>query len=141
VAAHYQRDNKIMSKTKTKDKKIIVIPIKKRKAETESTNVIAALMDLQVNPGWAIIVKNINDNIAFLEQAILEKRDPVTKIDLSDAEVETLRIKRSLNIDIRDTPANYIKVVQETEEVPEDFDPYFKTNEEIIKAKNKTNED
>jgi hypothetical protein len=130
-----------MSKTKTKDKKIIVIPIKKRKAETESTNVIAALMDLQVNPGWAIIVKNINDNIAFLEQAILEKRDPVTKIDLSDAEVETLRIKRSLNIDIRDTPANYIKVVQETEEVPEDFDPYFKTNEEIIKAKNKTNED
>ena len=98
-------------------------------------DMIASLTSMQATQGWAIMVKILNDNIAYLEKAILEKIDPVSKAILTDAEVEILRVKRNLNIDLRDTPQTYSKVVREAGEVPEEYDPYFQTNDEIKKAK------
>lgn len=98
-------------------------------------NVIASLASMQASTGWAIMVKILNDNIKFLESAILEKIDPHTKVRLTDEEVEILRIKRSLNIDLRDTPQNYSRIIKEVGAEPIDYDPYFKTNDEIKKAK------
>lgn len=97
-------------------------------------NTLGALMSLQASTGWAIIVGILNDNIAYLEQAILNKIDPVSKLALSDAEIEILRTKRALNIELRETPANYTKVVKDTGDIPTEYDPYFKTNNDIIKA-------
>ena len=95
---------------------------------------------LSVNSIYAgLYVNNRNlsklDNIKYLETAILEKIDPATKLALSDSEVEILRTKRNLNIDLRDTPANYSKVVRDSGEVPVEYDPYFKTIAEVEKAR------
>lgn len=123
-----------MTKKAQKIKDVMTVPMPKPEAPSAADNVIGALASLQASQGWAIVVKVINDNIAYLEKAILEKIDPLSKAPLSDAEVEILRTKRSLNIDLRETPQNYAKVVRDTGEVPEEYDPYFKTNSDIIKA-------
>lgn len=125
---------KKIAKTKKKIGKVIVAQVPKPEASAVD-NVIGALTSLQATQGWAIVVKILNDNIAYLEKAIIDKTDPDTKAPLTNDEVEILRIKRSLNIDLRETPKNYAKVVSDTGEVPEEFDPYFKTNDEIIKAR------
>ena len=127
-----------MTKKQTKKTKVMTVEIPKQEAPALNAveNVIASLTSLQASQGWAIVVKILNDNIAYLEKAILEKVDPITKEVLTDAEVEILRIKRGLNIDLRDTPGNYSKVVKDVGEVPVEYDPFFKTNADIIKAKN-----
>jgi len=97
-------------------------------------NVKSALDALAISPGWQIICKILNDNIDYLEMAILERIDPKTKALLSHEEVEELRKMRSLNIEVRDTPKNYKKHLEKTGIVPKEFDPYFKTRSEIQKA-------
>jgi hypothetical protein len=124
---------KIAKIRKKKIGKVIVAQVPKPEATTVE-NVIGALTSLEASQGWAIVVKILNDNISYLEKAIIEKIDPDTKLALTNEEVEILRIKRSLNIDLRETPKNYTRVVNDTGDVPEEFDPYFKTNDEIIKA-------
>lgn len=114
----------------------VEIPKQEAPAADATASVISALAAMQASTGWAIVAKVLNDNIKFLETAILDKVDPITKEPLTDAEVEILRTKRNLNIDLRDTPANYSKVVKEAGSVPPDYDPFFKTKEEIDKAKN-----
>lgn len=115
----------------TKKVKVIVAPVPKPEAPSAIDSVIGALASLEASTGWAIIVKILNDNIKYLETAILEKIDPQSKEPLTDEEVELLRIKRNINIEVRDTPKNYSAVVTTTGEVPEEFDPYFKTNDDI----------
>lgn len=124
-----------MSKTKiTKKNKVITVPIPKPEAPTEVDRVVAALKVLVVSEGWQIIRRILDENIKYLEQAILEKVDPLTKEELTDAEVESLRYKRSLNIELKETPNNYIKVVQKTEKEPEDYDPFYKAAKEMRKS-------
>ena len=112
----------------------MTVPMPKAEAPDAAENVIGALASLQTSIGWAVIVKILNDNIKYLELAILEKIDPVTKVPLNDKQVEVLRTKRGLNIELRDTPANYSKVVKDMGGVPIEYDPYFKTNDDIIRA-------
>lgn len=113
----------------------VELPPKEAPALDAVESVVAAMASLQASTGWAIVVKILNDNIKYLETAILEKIDPVSKAPLNDAEVEELRTKRGLNIELRDTPATYSKVVKDTGTVPVEYDPYFKTNADIIKAR------
>jgi len=120
---------------KTKKVMTVQVPKKEMPAVSDTENTIAALTSMQASTGWAIMVKILNENIKYLEVAILEKIDPVTKMAITDAEVEILRTKRSLNIDLRDTPANYSKVIKNAGEVPVEYDPYFKTMKEIEIAK------
>ena len=122
-----------MTKKITK-KKIMTVPMPKPEAPKASDSIIGALASLQASVGWAVIVKILNDNIKYLELAILGKIDPVTKAPLNDKQVEVLRTKRGLNIELRDTPANYSKVVKDMGGVPIEYDPYFKTNDDIIRA-------
>lgn len=118
-------------------KKVMTVEIPKQEAPAldDTQNIIAALASMQASAGWAIMVRILNDNIKFLETAILDKVDPKTKRVLSDEDVEMARIKRSLNIEVRDTPQNYGNVVREMGQKPIDYDPYFKTNDEIKKAR------
>ena len=111
----------------------MTVPIPKPEAPSAADTVIGALASLVASQGWAIVVKILNDNIAYLEKAILDQVDPITKEPLTDAEADKLRTKRDLNTEVRDTPQNYSKVVKDTGEVPEDFDPYYKTKKEIDK--------
>jgi hypothetical protein len=114
-------------------KKTVIMPVPDPVVPEANEEIIAALSSLRSSMGRAIILMILNDNISYLEKAILDKIDPLSKTTLSDSDIEILRMKRQLNIDLRDTPENYIKVVKDVGEVPEEYDPYFRTNEEIIK--------
>jgi len=119
---------------KTKKVMTVEVPKKETPALDDTKGVVAALASMQASTGWAIMVKILNDNIKYLETAILNGIDPITKLKLTDEEVEGARVKRNLNIELRDTPANYAKEVKRTGEIPDDDDPYFKTMAEIKKA-------
>jgi len=112
----------------------MTVPLPKEDIVATVEDEVSALKSLQASRGWAILVKILNENIKYLETAILEKIDPGTKVILSDDEIEILRTKRGLNIELRDTPANYTKVIRDQGEIPENYDPYFKTAAEIKKA-------
>lgn len=116
-------------------------PMPEPKIIDKADSIIGALESLKSSVGWAIIKKILNDNIEYLEKAIIDKVDPITKDYLSDKDIELLRIKRSLNINLRDTPLNYAKQIETTGEVPEDFDPYFKSNNEIIDMRRRERKD
>lgn len=121
--------------------KIMTVPVARHNPKPASEDVVASLLSLEASPGWAIVLGILNDNIAYLEKCIIEKRDPISKEILKDDEIELLRIKRSLNIDLRDTPKNYSEFVQKTTETAEEFDPYYKTNQQIIEDNKRANRD
>lgn len=127
---------------KKKEVKVMTVPMPKPNNKPSAVaDIIGAMASLQASQGWAIIVKILDDNIAYLDKSIIEKADPATHATLSDEEVDVLRMKRSLNVDVRDTPANYTEVVKAEDTAPEEFDPYFKTNKQIIDSKKRVNTD
>lgn len=123
---------KIAKKSEAK-KKIVVAPVEKPKAPTEVERTIGALVSMQASEGWAIMLKILNENIAYLENAIISKVDPTTEESLSDKEIEELRTKRELNIDLRDTPKKFTQQIEDTGLIPEEFDPYYKSMKDVDK--------
>jgi predicted phage-related endonuclease len=121
--------------TKKKKPITMTVEVPKPKPPIGIDSIKAALDSLEVSTGWQIIRRILDDNIKYLETAILEKIDPITKTSLTDEEVEKLRYKRSLNIEIKDTPKNYRQVLDDTGKAPKDFDPYFHTKKEIDQDK------
>lgn len=109
----------------------MIAPVAEHGAPDQSAFQIAALATLTSSEGWALVVKIMNENIEYLEKGILTKVDPATGIALTDQEIEILRIKRSLNIDLRDFPKNYQSQLIDGQAEPENYDPYFKSKEEI----------
>ena len=117
-----------MAKAKKK-KKVIIAKVPKAEAPIHIEDRVAALRSLVATPGWAVIVQILDDNISYLEKAILEKKDPETKAPLSDDDVEKLRYKRTLNIELKDTPKKYTKMLIEGESVPINYDPYWNVDD------------
>lgn len=132
-----QAVKKPRAKRKPKKAPVMTVELPKEEAPTAVENVKTALDALTVSPGWQIIRKILDDNIKYLEIAILDKIDPKTKTPIKDDEMEMLRIKRSLNIEVRDIPQTYKKHLDDTGVVPREFDPYFKTRNDIIEADRK----
>ena len=110
----------------------MIAPIPKQKPGKDAGSIIAAMESLQASAGWAILLKILNDNIAYLESAIISKIDPATRATMSDIEIEELRLKRNLNIELRDTPANYSKTVASSGVAPKNYDPYYQLGEKIV---------
>jgi hypothetical protein len=124
-----------MPKTKkTKKKEILIVPVPKPEAPTESERMIAAMKSLEMNEGWNLVVKILDDNIAYLERAIINKKDPISDEVLSDVETDKLRDKVFLQRELKNTPQNYIKLLEEKGEVPENYDPFWSA-EDLAKAR------
>jgi hypothetical protein len=123
-----------MKKTKEKTKKrlpTMTVEMPKPTKPDAVANVTLALESLEASVGWGIVRTILDENIQYLEKCILDKIDPVTKEIISDEEAENCRYKRTLNIELRDTPKNYKAQVEKDGFVPKTFDPYFKTKDEI----------
>lgn len=116
-------------------------PPVEKPVKTSIENSVGALVSLQASTGWAIIVGIIDDNLAYLEKGILEKVDPITKEPLSEVEIETLRLKRGLNIELRNTPQKYTQAITKTGQLPKNYDPYYKNKEEIDYDRSNPNKD
>lgn len=108
-----------------KKTKVMTVPVPKAEASNEADLQVNALKSLVASAGWAIIVRILDENIAYLEKAILEKKDPASGLELTDEEVEKLRYKRGLNIELKGTPGKYSQTLLDIEKVPENFDPYW----------------
>jgi hypothetical protein len=130
-------------KTPAKKKiKVMTVPMPKQESKPKAVEtIIMAMASLQASQGWAIIVGILEDNIAYLDKCIIDKVDPLTQISLSDSDVELLRVKRLLNIEVKDTPKNYTEAIEAENAEPEEFDPYFKTNKHITDYNKRANED
>lgn len=107
------------------------VQLEKQEAPRKPAEIISALESLKATRGWGLIEKIFTENIQYVERAILDKKDPDTKMELSDEEIEVLRIKRSLNIDVLNTIDNYIKAVTINNIEPKNYDPYYDTMDEI----------
>lgn len=118
-----------------KEKTIIIKTTRKAKAPVDSGRIVLALQALVATEGWAVIVRVCQGNIEHLEKAIIDKRDPETKAVLSEVEVDLLRAKRDYLVELRDTPANFSKKLQSEAVTPEEFDPYYKTAEDVIRER------
>ena len=114
-----------------KKKKVMTVELPKEDISVNIEDVKASLDVMVAGPGWKIIHKILDDNVKYLEQAILNKIDPKTKEKISDEEVEKLRDKRNLNIEVIEIPNTYKRHLDDTGVVPKEFDPFFKTKEEI----------
>ena len=125
---------KIVKKV-NKKLRTVEVPQPTYNGKQKADSAIASLESLQASSGWAIIVGILKDNIAYLEKCIIDKKDPVSNEFLDGEEIELARTKRSLNNDLLNTPKNYIEELNKAEAVPEDFDPYYKTNQEIERDK------
>ena len=124
----------VTKKTK-KNTKFMTVELEKKPTPTATETIKSALDSLEASMGWGIIRKILDDNIKFLEECILTGTDPLTKTELDSKAIEEARIKRSLNIEVRDTPKNYRKQIDETGFVPKNFDPYYMTRAEMDKDK------
>lgn len=122
------------SQTKKIKKEVMIAPVPKAEAPTGVQAEVASLKVLEVSEGWLVVRHILDENIKYLELAILDKIDPITKQVLTDEEVEKLRDKRNLNVELRDLPGKYSKVLEDTGEIPKNFDPYYSV-EELIKAR------
>ena len=109
--------------------------LEKTKTPTAVESIKASLDSLEASTGWGIIRNILDENIAFLEQCILTGVDPLTKTELDTKAIEECRIKRSLNIEVRDTPKNYRNKIDTEGATPKNFDPYYMTREELDKDK------
>jgi len=105
-------------------KKVVVLQIAPTTYAKSIEGEIAALTAMQQTEGWRIVLRILNENIEYLQEGILTKRDPETLGALSDTEVDELRIKRSLSIELRSTPENYIKKFTQSSVPEKSYDPY-----------------
>lgn len=99
----------------------------------EPSEIIAALDTLVVSEGWRIILRVLKGNVAYLEEAIITKREPGATEDLTDEEVDRLRYKRELNLDVMNTPESYRAELERKNAPVENFDPYHDNIEEAEK--------
>jgi hypothetical protein len=105
--------------------------------QSEQNEVVLTMKDLQVSAGWQMIVNNFNANIKYLESQILEKVD-AEGVPISEEDVDTLRNKREIMLDLINTPDTFIRLAQQSPEVHyEQFDPYHTDAKESLNADKK----
>lgn len=120
-----------MKKKTTKKIRTVSIELEKAKTPIAVESIKASLDSLEASTGWGIIRNILDENIKFLEECILTGVDPITKTELDSKAIEEARIKRSLNIEVRDTPKNYRAKIDTEGATPKNFDPFYMTREEI----------
>ena len=109
------------------------IKIIKSKVPNGVINQALALQAMEATEGWAIIQKNILDNIAYLEECILEKEQD--GIPLNDLAVDRLRDKRGFLKELISLPEKFAKKLETGKSNTENFDPYFSDVKELIKSR------
>jgi hypothetical protein len=107
------------------------IKIIKSKVPNGIINQALALQAMEATEGWAIMKKNTLDNIEYLEECILEKKQD--GMPLNDLAVDRLRDKRGFLKELVNLPEKFAKKLETGKASTEDFDPYFSDVKELIK--------
>ena len=117
-----------MPTKKQKSKKVAVKKVmileSAQKMPRNSAEEVAALQFMQSTPGWKIVERILNENIQYLNDSIVAKKDIESGESLTEEECDDARKKRELSIELRDTPKTYIEKISQTIERDRGYDPY-----------------
>jgi hypothetical protein len=124
---------------KKNKKKVIVISLPKAPKlklksldfddEKENLKILNALQSLIGNPGWVVFRQILEKNVSIIEKQIITKvgigEDGKT-VRLDDKQVDELRDKYEIFIEVMNKPENLIKVLipKEQRRAEENHDPY-----------------
>lgn len=91
----------------------------------KQVQMIGQLRDLKNNEGWKILMRVFDNNIKHLEDLILDGLWLDGK-PASESQMDRLRDKRGYMKDLRKSPDNLIKQLdQQPETVVDELDPYY----------------
>ena len=90
----------------------------------ENQKIVTILKDLQIHEGWRFMIEAFQKNIDFLSEQILEKEDALSGKELTEEEVDELRMKRSYLKELLEKPSYFINKLEENPNQGENLDPY-----------------
>lgn len=93
--------------------------------QSQSDELVAHMLELTCTSGWLVLKQIVDGNIAVLESAIIERKDPRTGETLTDAELDEARKKRSIMKELIEKPQKLIEKFKRQAgiETPT-YDPY-----------------
>ncbi|EKE25617.1 MAG: hypothetical protein ACD_5C00095G0001 [uncultured bacterium] len=114
-------------------KQIIKIKRPKIKAPEGAVNQSLALQAMIHTEGWALMRQNMEKNIEYLEECILDKAQDGTP--LNDLQVDRLRDKRGFLRELLNMPDKYADKLEMGGKAAENFDPYFSDAKDLIRSR------
>lgn len=116
---------KCKPKPKKKPVRFMTVELPPEPMPESNEAIVAALTALQLTPGWQYVRKVFETNIDYLTRAILTKTDPASGKSLTDAEIDEIRFKREVTIEVAATPTRIIKDLAPSPEYVDARDPYL----------------
>ncbi|MDD2260536.1 MAG: hypothetical protein PHO87_06030 [Acholeplasmataceae bacterium] len=90
----------------------------------ENLKIVAILKDLQTHEGWRFMQEAFQKNIEFLSNQILDKEDALSGKELTEEEVDELRMKRSYLKELLEKPKYFIDKLEDKPAQEDNLDPY-----------------
>lgn len=112
----------------------MVVELARAPVPTEAAAIVAALKAMRLSAGWQIVERDLDENIAYLTRAVIEKADPISGAEIDDAEADRLRYRLRLCQTVKDTPDRIIRQLSVPDEEEARDDPYA-TAEDVRKQR------
>ncbi len=90
---------------------------------TENTKIIVALESLKFNSGWQFLTQVFKENLEFLGEQIISKKD-FDGNPLSEDQIDRLRANHEYTKELLEKPDFFLKKLKVSEEEEMDLDPY-----------------
>ncbi len=90
----------------------------------DNVKIVAILKDLQAHEGWRFMKEAFQKNIDFLSEQILDKEDKISLQELTEEEVDQLRMKRRYLKELLNKPDYFINKLEENPVQEKNLDPY-----------------
>lgn len=90
----------------------------------ENVKIVAILKDLQTHEGWRFMKEAFQKNIDYLSDQILDKKESISDRELSEQEVDELRMKRKYLKELLNKPDYFINKLEENPVQETNLDPY-----------------
>lgn len=93
--------------------------------QQQANELVAHMAQLIATSGWLLLKQIMEGNIAVLEEAIIERKDPVSGEILNDAQLDDTRKKRALMKEMINKPEQLMEQFKpKTGENAPTYDPY-----------------
>lgn len=127
-----------MAKKKTQKKETLHEKYSLEDLSPETATAYAShLEQMLALPGWQILKKMLESNLANVEQAIILKVDPESGMKITEAEVDEFRIQYAQIKQLLATPRRLIKMLSAPKEETGDmtYDPYQQSADPVVERR------
>jgi len=108
---------------------------KEKKQNMSSSERIQRLQSFAANPDWAFLRYIMQTNVEFLDDQILTKRSAERGSygeRLTDEEIDRLRDKRELQMELMNLPENIISQLTKYDYEDDELDPFPQDNKDLL---------